>query len=265
VKPFIHFAHGNGFPSPCYQQLFNALAPRFELGYIERVGHDINFPITDNWDFLVDEVLFSIQAQTSQPVIAVGHSLGGVLSLLAAFKQPELFKAIILLDSPLLNRFKSTIVQLSKKIGLIDSITPAKRTRNRRTRWDSREEVIAYLKRRTLFKHFTPECLNDYVEFGLRWDDEGYSLRFDPEIEYQIFRTIPHVLHQYKGSLKIPTVLVHGAQSFVVGRLDRRYMHTHYGIINVETPGTHMFPMEHPDAVAQLIGQWVDAFSAESN
>ena len=258
MNELIHFAHGNGFPSPCYTQLLKGLQVRFDSCYIDRIGHNPQFPVTDNWHHLIDEVILSIRNQASHPVIAIGHSLGGVLSVLAAVKEPDLFKAVILLDSPLIGRVKSSVVRLSKMLGMIDHLTPAFRTRGRREHWDTREDVLAYLKNRKLFKHFTDACLNDYVDFGLKKDESGYSLRFNPEIEYQIYRTLPHLLHQYKGKLSVPTALIYGNKSTVIDKLDLLYMKKHYGVIHFETNGTHMFPMEHPEAVTKLIFKVVD-------
>ena len=253
MKYPLHFVHGNGFPSPCYRQLLERLQTRFDCYYIDKVGHDAAFPVADSWQGLVDEVILSIKKGSNQPVVALGHSLGGVLSVMAAVQEPALFKTVIILDSPLIGRFKSSLVRLSKQVGLIDHLTPAFRTRKRRTHWDCREQVLAYLKTKSLFKHFTAACLEDYVDFGLQHDETGYTLRFDSEIEYQIYRTIPHTLSQYEGRLQVPTVLIYGNQSRVVDRHDRLYMNKHYGITSIETQGTHMFPMEHPDVVADLI------------
>ncbi|WP_426741489.1 alpha/beta fold hydrolase, partial [Pseudomonas aeruginosa] len=76
------------------------------------IGHDPDYLVGENWYNLVTEIIASIKRQAGQPVIAVGHSLGGVLSLLAAIEQPQLFKAVIMLDSPLIGAFKSSMVRL---------------------------------------------------------------------------------------------------------------------------------------------------------
>ncbi len=262
MKEVLHFAHGNGFPSPCYKQLLQQLQQKFDCCYIDRVGHSPDFPVSENWHHLVNEVIDSIQTQSSQPVIAVGHSLGGVLSLLAAIEQPLLFRAVIMLDSPLLGRFKSSIVRFSKALGVIDRVTPAFRTRERREHWENREQVVTYLKSRKLFKTFTDVCLNDYIEHGMQKNDDGYSLRFDPKIEYQIYRTIPHILHKYKGKLHVPTALIYGNKSNVVDSADIRYMEKSYGVLSYETKGTHMYPMEYPEDTCALILDVVDKLKA---
>jgi len=257
VREVLHFAHGNGFPSPCYRQLLQSLQETFDCCYIDQVGHSPEFPVSENWSYLVSEVIASVKAQSSQPVIAVGHSLGGVLSLLAAVEQPKLFKMVVLLDSPFLNRMKSNIVRLYKAFGMIDRVTPAFHSRKRQQHWESREHVLAYLKSKSLFKGFTEACLADYIDYGLQKHEDGYSLRFDRDIECQIYRTIPHTLHEHEGRLQVPAVLIYGNNSTVVDARDRRYMKKYYGIKSIRTNGTHMFPMEHPVVVADLIKRCV--------
>ncbi|MCH9756680.1 MAG: alpha/beta hydrolase [Gammaproteobacteria bacterium] len=253
MKPKLHFAHGNGFPSPCYRQMLEPLEVVFDCCYIDKIGHAEAFPIEDNWHFLVDELLESVRMQSDEPVVAVGHSLGGVLSILGALKEPELFRAVILLDSPLLSRVRARAVQLSKKFGFIDRVTPASRTRTRRTHWKNRDAVFQYFKRRALFKQFDDACLNDYIDYGMTHDETGYTLRFDAAIEYQIYRTLPHTFARYTKKLQVPTALLYGSNSDVIYAADRRHMQRRYGIQSFETSGTHMFPLEYPKETAALI------------
>lgn len=259
MRELIHFAHGNGFPSLCYKQLLDQLESRFDYCFIDRIGHNPAYPVSENWHNLVTEVIDSIQRQANQPVIAVGHSLGGVLSLLAAIEQPQLFKAVILLDSPLIGPVKSSMVRLAKALGIIDRVTPAFRTRGRREYWQNHEQLWSYLKTRDLFKGFSDECLDDYIQYGLELREDGYYLRFDRHIEYQIYRTIPHVIPNYQGKLQTPAALIYGDKSSVVDRMDVRYMRNRFNIKSFKTRGTHLFPMEHPNAVGKQVIDVIDA------
>lgn len=63
----IFFAHANGFPSATYGKLFAALAPDYQVQHLAQHGHDPRFPVNDNWQSLVDELLHHL-AQQDQPV-----------------------------------------------------------------------------------------------------------------------------------------------------------------------------------------------------
>jgi pimeloyl-ACP methyl ester carboxylesterase len=258
VREKIHFAHGNGFPALCYKQMLDGLEARYDCCYIDKIGHDA-YPVTENWHLLVEELIASVKEKASAPVIALGHSFGGVLSLVAAIEAPHLFKAVVMIDSPLLGRFKSSIVRLAKALGVIDRITPAARTRGRREHWQNKEQVLEYLKTRSLFKSFTPACLEDYINYGLKKTSDGYMLRFDRHTEYLIYRTIPHTLYEYEGRLARPAALIYGDKSTVVNPSEIRYMKKHYGITPLEMKGSHMLPMEDPKGVVEAVFKALDA------
>lgn len=252
-KPLLHFAHGNGFPSLCYSQLLDVLGTEYTCTYVDKVGHTKDYPVTDSWDYLVAEVIESIEAKADAPVIGVGHSLGGVLTCIAAIKKPSLFRHVVMIDSPLLNWLESNIVRIAKAIGIIDRLTPAFRTRVRRQHWHTREELMAYLKTRDLFKTFTDACLEDYINYGTKQDSHGYTLVFDRQVEYSIYRTMPHRFHQYAGQLKVPTALIYADKSTVVPLKTVHYMHKQFGIAGYKMKGTHMLPMEDPVGVGEKI------------
>ena len=65
----------------------------------------------------VDEVIEHASV-TQGEGIAIGHSFGATLSLLAEARQPGLFKNIILLDPPLFSRTKMVIISFLRKLGL---------------------------------------------------------------------------------------------------------------------------------------------------
>lgn len=63
----IFFAHANGFPSATYGKLFSALEPDYRIRHLEQHGHDPRFPVDDNWNNLVDELILHVE-QGSEPV-----------------------------------------------------------------------------------------------------------------------------------------------------------------------------------------------------
>ena len=73
----IFFAHANGFPSATYGKLFSALEPDYRVRHLEQHGHDPRFPVDDNWNNLVDELILHVE-QGSEPVWA-SWGLGGAM------------------------------------------------------------------------------------------------------------------------------------------------------------------------------------------
>ena len=74
-----------------------ALADRFELLFVERPGFPPNPPV-DRVDFEADAVLVSGLLQAGDHL--VGHSYGGVISLLAAAIRPDAVASLTVLEPP---------------------------------------------------------------------------------------------------------------------------------------------------------------------
>lgn len=245
-RPRLVFAHANGFPGLSYRSLLAPLANTFDLHPLERLGHHPDYPVNHNWSNLVDELLASLP-DSDKPLLGVGHSLGGTLMAMAADKQPERFCGVIMLDPPLMLGTDAWAMKAAKRFGFIDRITPAGKTLGRRAVWPSREAMAASLRRRGLFRRFTPEALNDYIEAGTQVLADGRAeLTFDPRIEVEIFRHLPDHLTRLPRRLSVPLEVVAGEDSHLLtpSRIQRL---KRYGVAVSGVPGTHMFPMEHPD------------------
>jgi pimeloyl-ACP methyl ester carboxylesterase len=255
----LHFSHANGFPAACYRKLFACLGPGFEIGYVNTIGHDPRHPVTDGWPHLVSELIGHIERH-GEPVLGVGHSLGGYLTALAALKRPALFRAIILLDSPILSRWRGTVFGMVKRFSLADRLTPAALTRDRRAAWASPDEACAHFRSKRAFRDFDPECLRDYVTLGMRIGPEGVSLAFDPVIEYRIYRTFPHDLARDLPRLRVPAGVICGRESSESRRVGLATTRRHFRVVRAE--GGHLFPFEHPEAAARAIRDMAKALTA---
>ena len=93
----IQFSHANGFPARVYSALFDQLNEH-TISAINVLGDNRNSSEI-NWYDLRDDIIKSVE-KIGDVVIGIGHSFGGILTLLAAAKKPELFQNIILLDPP---------------------------------------------------------------------------------------------------------------------------------------------------------------------
>lgn len=255
--PSLHFAPANGFHGLGYGEVFNPLAKKINFASLHLPGHNPNFAVTNNWPLLRDELLANVAANFSaKQVVGVGHSLGGVLTYLAALKQPQKFSKIILLDPPLFTGSTSWALKLAKRLGFIDKVTPAGITKGRRSSWPSKQAAVDYFKGKNLFKNFTQQALEDYVAFGTQDKPaaSGVELVFKPRVEIEIFRSLPDNLAFSLKKQRVEVHLIYGKGSNLLKpkqlkSFAKRGFHL-YGL-----EGGHMFPLENPQATSQLIEQ----------
>jgi pimeloyl-ACP methyl ester carboxylesterase len=250
-REILHFSHANGFPAACYRKFFGYLEPDFRIGSINCIGHDPAYPVTDGWPHLVAQLVDHLSAHYRAPVVGVGHSLGGYLTFMAAVQRPELFKCIILLDAPILGYFQGTAFAMLKSMGLADRITPAGNTRERRRGWPSVDDMITHFGRKQAFRDFDADCLRDYATRGTIAEAGGVRLAFDPEIEYQIYRSFPHDLVFYCHRLKLPAGFIGGRHSNEVRQVGLAHTRPSFRVKRIE--GGHLFPFERPQAAADAV------------
>jgi pimeloyl-ACP methyl ester carboxylesterase len=232
--------------------MLSPLSRAFTISCIEAIGTDPRFPVTEGWPHLVEQLIQSIR----EPVYGVGHSLGGYLNYLAAVRRPELFRAIVLLDAPIIGPFRGGMLGATKRLGIVDRVTPAGATRDRRSTWQTREEARAHFRTRNLFKNFTDGALDDYVHHGLVETNGRLRLKIDSAIEYQIYRTIPHDMMRHLRELRVPAAFIGGADSDVVRRVRLAGMRPKFRMRKV--PGGHLFPFEYPREAATSIAELLE-------
>lgn len=252
-KPIIHFAHANGFPAKTYSKLFSYLKDQFEINYLELHAHNPKFPINDGWTRLRDELREELETRYTQPIIGVGHSLGGILHFLVAIENPELYRAIVLLDAPVISRLSSFGLWALKKTNLLNRLALPRSTKFRRAFWQSKEEAFQHFRQKEKFAGFDADVLRDYVEHGTVEDETGVKLLFAPKTESQIYLTIPDNLPSHRGKLKVPAAYVGGTDSNE-GRFARLgYMRKRFPFDCYSVEGTHLFPFEKPLETAETI------------
>ena len=98
MKNPIHFFHANGFPAETYKELLSLIDGDIQ-DPISVIGKQIP-EVREGYHEFTDEII-EHASKTHGEGIAIGHSFGGTLSLLAQAKEPRLFKKIILLDPPI--------------------------------------------------------------------------------------------------------------------------------------------------------------------
>lgn len=264
-KTLINFVHANGFPAGSYSALFSSFPEEYQVISHEKYGHNTQYPVKDNWQPLVDELISFVKQQllinNQQQVINVGHSFGGVISFIAACQQPELFKGLIMLDPPVLSGSTAVAVRLLKKTRWINKFSPAGRAESRRTQWPLGTDIANLFAHKKLFKDFDKRCLDDYISHGVIERNNQLELAFSAQVEADIFRNLAVNLSSYKNKLSVPASLIYADKTDVFPHVYfKKFVKLNKSINLQVTTGGHMFPLERPEDTAQLItdtiSQW---------
>jgi pimeloyl-ACP methyl ester carboxylesterase len=249
----IVFAHANGFPAGTYRVLFEAWRTAgYTVHAIDRLGHDPAYPVTSNWPKLRDQLIHFIEREVDGPAWLVGHSLGGLLSLLVACRRPDLARGLVLIDSPVVTGWRAHSVRVMKAAGLMPRVSPGRVSSRRRHEWPSRDAVQAHFAAKAAFARWDPRVLADYVACGFEEHEGKTALAFRREIETHIYDTLPHQLTDVlrRHAPKCPVGFLAGAQSVEMrqGGVATAKALARERFTWME--GGHLFPMERPAATA---------------
>ena len=263
ASPTIVFSHANGFPAGTYRQVFEAWRTAgWRVLAVEKFGHDARHPVTSNWPHLRNQLIAFIEHEAGGPVFLVGHSMGGYLSVLAASRRPDLVSGVVLLDSPLLGGIASQVMRLGKATGTIGRYSPGRVSQGRRQHWPDAEAAYAHFAAKPAFARWAPGVLRDYIACGIQPQEAGHGLAFRREVETVIYNTLPHHLGPLlrRHPLRCPMSFVGGTNSVEVRRAGMRATErwTHGRVSWIE--GSHLFPLERPEASAAEVLRWLGSF-----
>jgi len=249
----IHFFHANGFPVETYNDLLNNLEGQV-VSPISILGEGIQ-TVYEGYEDFVDEVI-EHASKTKGEGVAIGHSFGATLSLLAEARQPGLFKTVILLDPPLFSRTKMIIVSILRRLGLEYLVTPAKKSMKRRESFKSREEAMEYFSSKALFRDVPQSTIELYVKYGLEEIGGEYRLVISRERETDIYLNFPTRLPNEIS--RIQGNLIYSDKVRLLDDADLKWWNKAMPKIS-RSPfhGSHMFPFEKPKELAGFINQIV--------
>jgi pimeloyl-ACP methyl ester carboxylesterase len=254
TKAIIHFVHANSFPADTYRVFLNHLRQHYSVDALPMHAHNPKYPVRDGWHALVQELLDELIARHRQPVILVGHSMGGMLSLMAAKARPDLVRGVVLLDSPVVAGWRAVLLRVAKSVGIDKKFSPARFSLKRRNLWPDKETAYQHYAAKAMFAAWPEEVLRDYVEHGLMPHAEGVTLRFTREAETAVYLGLPHHIGALvRKSFPVPVGFIGGADSAECRQAGlqatRRLTGRHFRII----PGGHLFPMESPVTAAKAV------------
>ncbi len=209
--------------------------------------------------------LAEVFASFGEPVIAAGHSLGGVASLMVAATRPELVRALVLLDPTIFPRSWRWPLAVAKRLGLGHRFPIAARAAARRGVWPSRDTVARAFRGKPTFSGWEEESFAAFLDCSFAAQTDGrLQLRCAPAWEAQVFATTPHNVWRLLPRLACPVLLVYGESSDTfrgpaARDFARRVPHAQL----MPVPGaSHFVPQERPDEVARAVVDFVARVTA---
>lgn len=257
-------SHATGFHGRCWEPVAQHVAERFRCLALDYRGHgstrvDPGWQV--DWERYGDDALVAgrhaASCDSGPGLLAVGHSMGGACLLMAAHRDPALFRGLVLFEP---------IVFPTDRPGPSTGSPLAEGARRRRRRFASLAEAEANYAAKPPMGSFTPEARWAYVNGGFRPTPEGeVELACAPEIEAGTFETGgSHRVWDTLPDIEVPVLVIAGVvqpyqPSSMAADIAQRLPNGRY---QEDQAMDHFGPMTHPERVAALIGAFADDLAA---
>ncbi len=264
-SPLIHLAPANGFPPQVYSPMLSRLGDCRIVSLPPRALWDDGPPPSDRrgWRQTADDLLAGLTQHDLHDIIAIGHSFGGIASMLALIDEPARFRALIMLDPVLLPQFMIAEQARAWADGSIKQHPMVRSALRRRRVFAGREDAFRRFREKPVFADWADESLRLYVEHGLRprAAGDGYGLRWDVAWEAYYFSAVyEHVWRDLpKANGLAPILIVRADDSHTFPDecvAQARALLPAGDFIELPDQG-HLFPLAAPEMTATLIVEWL--------
>jgi pimeloyl-ACP methyl ester carboxylesterase len=270
--PLAHFSHATGLCAHSYTPLIGRITNHLRVLGMDDRGHGKTTAPADtrklhNWETFIDDLDLFLSS-FREPVIAMGHSRGAVVSMLLALRRPDLVRALILIDPTILPFSAMWLVYLAKRTGLNRYIPIAARAAKRNGVWPDRKTIFETYQTKSMFKTWEKGFLEAYIEDGTRETDDGrVKLSCEPTWEARCFSVYPHDLWRYVPAIQQPTLVLYGEKSdtFLGSAAKRFQSKVPQAQIRCFKNTSHFVPMEKPVETARAIRSFVKGCSFYKN
>lgn len=252
------FTHANGFPPETYRTLLEALFPHFQVAtFSGRPLWSTGDPGgLESWHPMAADLEEAIEGHVREPVVALGHSLGGMLCALAAADRSDLISTLVLLDPVVFSGGHGAVWGWMKRFGMARGFPLVRGAERRRDVWPDRGAVRMSWADKSVFRRWDPRVFEDYLEHGVvERPDGSLVLRYPKAWEARIFEVCPHDEWSRLRRISSPVLVVRGERSdTLLPAAARRLARELPDARVIDLKGTsHFLPMERPEEVARLI------------
>lgn len=253
------FYGGNGFPLGFYEPLMRRLSGRFHLRGLHNRAcwPDIGTPSRgDGWARYGSDLAQAIgTGSVVGPVVGIGHSMGACSMVLAARAQPDLFKALVLIEPAIVSPGKIRVAKaLPRWAGRF--VKAVRVTQERCDRWASVDEYLAEMGAHPSFKRFDAEAWAAVATHGVVPAGDGVTLAFPKTWEAYNFFHAEAVLTDIEA-LEVPVAVIRGRPSYFFPDPQwHELRRVRPDVVTLEAPAYgHLLPIEAPGAAFDLVEQ----------
>ena len=260
--PPLLMLHATGLCAWPWKPIARRLAERYRVLAFDQRGHGNTDPSDKGYrfEYAGEDLAAIVDSMGLDRPSVIGHSSGGLATIIAANIDPDLFGPVVLVETRVSNDAPTAPSQ--------DLNRRAERTRMKRAVWDTREAMFDAYRTRAAFKHWQDEPYRQFIDGGTRLLDDGRAeLKCHPETEATFYgmrddlqvakylQNLPGdwllLLADYPGCQRVedPGIrdflrLVPGSEAVPMGK------------------GSHFLPMEYPNDVLDVILDWLDCRAA---
>jgi len=259
----IHMSPANGFTAGSYLEFLQLFNTHHSITSMDCratwAGYETpprNFRMSD----FADDLITAIETQHNAPVIGMGHSQGGFVTLLAAIKRPDLFSKVVLIEPASLPFWLvGAIYPFVPKELLFQCFPFMKGSLNRQAIWQSKEDFYTKYRHHNTFKRFTEQSFNNYMNYGLMKKGDNWQLRFTPQWEAHIF-SIVEFIWNHLHKINVPTLFIRAQHGNLYSHKQfvKNNKKLHDLVHCTEIQSTHhLLPLENPIETSKLIKEWL--------
>jgi pimeloyl-ACP methyl ester carboxylesterase len=214
-----------------------------------------------SWHKLADDLVQMLDSLSATDLIGLGHSLGGVVTMMAAIRRPDIFRVIVLIEPVILPPTWLRLLRILRLTGLERRQPLVRGALLRRRTWPNTDACFVHFRQKQLFARWSDEALWAYVESGIRDNGEGQvELVYPAEWEAHIFATAPTDVWRQLRHLDTPTLIIRGELSDTFRpeahqRMARMLPHSETVVL---PSAGHLAPMEQPDETGEVIVSYLE-------
>lgn len=258
--PLAHISHATGFCAGVYAPLAERLERHLRVVAMDDRGHGKTRAPAEprklkDWHIFEADLEHFFE-QLREPVIAVGHSRGGVTSLVVAAKRPELVRALVLIDPTIFPIWWRWPWFIARKLGLGKYLPIASRAARRKEVWRDAETILDAYGRKFPFSAWKEGFLEAYIADGTEETGQGnIRLCCDPAWESRCFAVCSNDIWRYVPRVQCPMLVLYGGRSdtFLPAAVKRLKAMAPGETFRCFEQSSHFVPMERPGDTSDVI------------